>query len=139
MSRFWAFAIAGAVCVFARGFDSARADPESDALCTLFGNAARVLNQNPAGGSDALTKLENVDFSCADRTIIFHQRLVAPAAVLMPDWKRHMAQRWTSHYCAGGSIFAGAVLQHGWTIVTTVTTPEGTTNTILADCHAPEA
>lgn len=115
---------------------SAATDP--DKYCAFFDTAARDLSRRVGSRIDKWTELEKVESNCAERTIVFHQRLIAPSDVLKVGWKELMALRWSKHYCSPDSPFADAILAHHWTIVTTIATRDGTTSSISAECRFPE-
>lgn len=139
MSR-WSFAFLLVVLAASVPASKSRAaDAEPDAYCSLFEKAARNFNSRPGARLDKWTLLDNVEFDCGRRTMVFNQRVVTPLSDLAAGWKDAMARRWTNHYCSPKSPFAEAVLRHGWSISTTVATTDGEKSTISAECRLPEA
>jgi hypothetical protein len=80
---------------------------------------------------DTITRDEGVSVSCVRKAIDFRKSVALSAPELDPQWKTLTQNQLRELYGRDGGV---PVISEGWVVSTTVTTFDGKSFTMFADC-----
>jgi len=112
---------------------SAEAEDETQ-FCNWSLNVQKSLADRIGRQIDPVTRLANISVRCDEKSILFIQDLRVSSSQLQPGWLKRLRENWSRTYCREQSESANAI-HSGWKVETLLSTPDGQTFRLTAECN----